>query len=391
MPMTERHAGRSIQGLATGLALSAVAVLVSLILLESGVRLFAPQQLVAGRPDVFLPTDSLGWILRPGLSTTINTGERRVTLLTDSAGLRVGRAGRREGGSTLLLMGDSFLAALQVEEEQSIGGLLQARLEAMLDGPVQVRNAGVPGWDPPQYLVRARQLLRAEPIALAVVFVYLGNDVVTDARPYVPALEAIPARPFRLPRSLSGAEVTDAWLRPANDGLERHSHLFLLLKDRLRPLLMRLGLTAEYFPVEFMRSEAAAPRWDLTAGLLADLAAAADAHQVRTLFVLLPTPWQMEPLVFAEYIAGFGLDSTAVDLDQPNRLLGERLRAKGLDVLDPLSTLRSIAGDGTALFGRVDRHLSPDGHRVLADLLAPAIRDRMDPNRRGHGSAVTRR
>jgi hypothetical protein len=363
--------------------LAVIVIVVSLLLAEAMVRLVAPRQLVAGRPDVYAPRDSLGWVFRPALETAINTGERTVTLRTDSAGLRVGEAGRTEGAPRVLLIGDSFLAALQVEYEQSIAGLLADRLRLASGTPVTIRNAGVPGWDPPQYLVRARQLLATEPYDAMVVFVYLGNDVVADPRPYIQALEPTPVRRLRLPARVTPDEFIDAWFRPANDALERHSHLFVLLKERLRPVLMRAGLTADYFPVEFMRREAASGRWDTTATLLTALAATAAAHDVPTLFVLLPTPWQMDPRVFAEYLAGFGIDSGSVDLDQPNRLLGDRLAARSLDAIDLLLPLRERSAAGAALFGRVDRHLSPEGNQVIAELLGPEIARRLVARRRG--------
>lgn len=377
--MAERPPAR-LRGFIAGLLLSGCAVLLSLVLLEGIVRLVAPQQLVVGRPDVFMPRDSVGWTFRPNLSTPINTGERTVTLRTDSAGLRVGEAGRSEARTRLLLIGDSFVAALQVEEEQSLAGLLAARLADSLGVAVAVRNTGVPGWDPPQYLIRARQMLAQEEFALAVIFVYVGNDVVPRRRDYIPPREPVPARPFRLPRAMTGGEIVDALLRPINDGLERRSHLFVLLKDRLRPLLMRVGLTAEYFPVEFLRSEETSPRWDVTAGLVEDIVAAARARGVPSVVVLLPTPWQVAPSVFDEYVSGFGIDRAAVDLDQPNRLLRERLAARGLQVLDPLDSLRARAASGEVLFGTIDRHFSPEGHAAAVRLIEPTLLAHLRPS-----------
>ena len=377
--MTEPAPPRRLRAIAIGLVLAGVAVLLSLLLLEGAVRLLAPQQLVAGRPDVFMPRDSVGWQFRPGLSTTLNTGERTVTLLTDSAGLRVGGGGRSEGHTKLLLIGDSFLAALQVEEEQSLAGLLAAHLTDSLGAPVAVRNTGVPGWDPPQYLIRTRQMLAQEEFALVVVFVYVGNDVVPRRRDYIPPREPVPARPFRLPRAPTSGEVIDALFRPTNDALERHSHLFVLLKDRLRPLLMRVGLTAEYFPEEFLRSEAVSQRWDVTAQLLVDVVAAAHDRGVPTLLVLLPTPWQVAPKVFDEYVAGFGIDRAAVDHDQPHRLLGGRLTARGLQVIDPLDSLRARAASGDVLFVTIDRHFSPAGHAAVVRLIEPILREHLRP------------
>src|SRR6266487_1448811 len=131
---------------------------------EVSVRILAPQQLIVKRPDV---------------TTTINTGERTVHVFTDGDGFRVGRAGRVESKRRVLLLGDSFMEALQVEYEQSLAGLLEARLGTRLGETVAVRNSGVGGWDPPQYLMEARRELARERFDVVLVSVYLGNDVVT--------------------------------------------------------------------------------------------------------------------------------------------------------------------------------------------------------------------
>ena len=141
------------------LLIAGMALGVALGLAELVVRWLAPQQLVLERPDVWQAIDSLGWAHRPGLNTTINTGERTVRLMTDRDGFRVGQAGRVAGKKRILLLGDSFVEAMQVEYEQSFAGLLEARLAQRFKYAVAVRNTGVAGWDPPQYLIQARRTL----------------------------------------------------------------------------------------------------------------------------------------------------------------------------------------------------------------------------------------
>jgi hypothetical protein len=273
----------------------------------------------------------------------------------------------------VLLIGDSFMAALQVEYEQSVPGLLERALLAALGAPVAIRNASVAGWDPPQYLVRSRRLLAGEHYDALLLMLYLGNDIVADRRDHIPPLSPTRIARFRLPSALSAAELIDAFARPVNDQLEQHSHLFILLKTRLKVLWMRLGLSAEYFPDEFRKAEAAAPRWDLTASLCDDIVRAAAARGTPTLVVLIPAPYQVEPKVFAEYVRAFGIDSASVDLDQPTRLMADRLAVRGLATLDPLPAFRAAAGKGERLFGTVDRHLSPEGHALLTALVVPAL------------------
>jgi len=350
-------------------------VSVALGVCEILVRTVAPQQLVVVRPDIWQPDDSTGWRSRANLHTKANWGERTVHVYTDRDGFRVGNAGRHEADTRVLLIGDSFVAALQVEYEQSLAGLLEAGLPERLGRPVAIRNAGQNGWDPPQYFLEARSLLRRGAFDLALVFLYLGNDVVnvrpSRIRAWIP--QDVRIAEFRWPHRLTWPEITAAVLRPVNDNLKRRSHLYIFVKTRLQTTLMRLGLSPDYFPEEFTRREATSSRWDLTADICRDIAALASQQGIPTLFVLLPAPFQVDSDTFQQFLRGFGIDSATVDLDQPTRLMRQRLEVRHLGVLDALPAFRAAARAGTRLFGRVDRHLSPAGHAVLDSLVEPAV------------------
>src|SRR5687768_751660 len=114
-------------------ALTALLMTISLaftaLLAEIGVRVAAPQQLIQIRPDLWQPADTVGWLRLPDVNAEINTGERPVRLITDHQGFRIGQRGRTEG-TPVLLLGDSFMEALQVEHEQSLAGLLEPALSA---------------------------------------------------------------------------------------------------------------------------------------------------------------------------------------------------------------------------------------------------------------------
>jgi hypothetical protein len=354
-------------------ALLALSLVVAMAITEIVIRIVAPQQLVALRPDVWEPADTVGWRFRANLNTTVNTGERTVHLFTDRQGFRVGRGGRVEAPTRALLLGDSFMAALQVEYEQSFAGLLEARLPGHVGAPVAIRNAGQAGWDPPQYLAEARSLLSRDTYAALVVAVYLGNDVVTQRPAFTPPRVPVETYPLRFPRRLASGEIIAAVLRPTNDFLKRRSHAFIFFKSRLHAILMRMGLTADDFPEEVLRKEATSTRWDVTADILADIAGLARRHGIPSLFVLIPAPLQVEPSVFQGYTRGFGLDPNALDLDQPSRLMRARLEGRGLAVLDVLPEFRAADRSGPRLYGTVDQHLSPRGHEVLERLVEPGV------------------
>ncbi len=125
------------------------------------------------------------------------------------------------------------------------------------------------------------------------------------------------------------------------------------------------------FPLSYRRAQAQSPRWRVTAEIARDLAAAAEERGASSLFVLIPASFQVYKRTFHEYVRGFGIDSTTVDIDQPSRLLREVLAVQGLCVVDALPAFRAAAAEGPRLFGTIDRHFSPAGHAVLADLIAP--------------------
>jgi hypothetical protein len=356
------------------------------------VRLVAPQELIIKRPDVWRPADTLGWFHWPNVNTTINTGDRTVRFITDADGFRVGSAGRTDGAKRILLLGDSFMEALQVNYEQSLAGLLETRLSERLHRPVAVRNTGVGGWDPPQYLMEARRELGRERFDLVLVSVYLGNDIVQQRVDWYPPRAPAEVHHWRLPRRLSSGELVDAVLYPFNDFLETRSQLYVFIKSRSDVLLRQLGLTAKYFPDDLLRQEADSPRWSVTAQILSDIRDVARAHGAPTLFMLIPAPAQVESDEVERAIKGFHIDPASVDLAQPDRLLTAAMQTHQLTVWDGLPDFLQAARAGTRLYGVVSRHLSPEGHDVLERGIESLVLSRLagSPGRPGSNAPVAR-
>jgi hypothetical protein len=347
-----------------------VSITVAVLIAEGMVRLVAPQQLILIRPDLWQPADTIGWLHRPNADVKINTGDRTVSVITDRDGYRVGSAGRREASGQVLLIGDSFIEALALEHEHTVAHLLEGALSTSVGRTIAVRNTGVGGWDPNHYLIRARSLLARDTFDLVIAAVFVGNDVIDSVTNHVRPRAPLYRFEFRMPRSLQAREIVQSWLMPINDALEVRSHLLVLLKTQLKTLRMRMGLTAYYFPDEFRRDVAGSPRWDVTTSALQELARLSASHGTPTLFVLLPISFQVYPQLFDDYLRAFHIDSAAVDIDQPTRILYQKLSTAGLNVVDALPALRAAA-DSRRLYGAVDDHLSADGHRVLADAIAP--------------------
>lgn len=344
---------------------------------EVAVRVVVPQQLIVRRADIYQAVDSLGWLHRPNIVTTINSGEGTVTLATDSRSLRIAPGTPRvPDARKVLVIGDSFMEAVQVEHDSSTAGLLQAALRTTLADPtLETWNAGVGGWSPEQYRLRAGALLSTTQFSAVLVAVYLGNDIMQWRTPAYRPRTPTDLHTLRLPRAFSASEFVDALLYPVNDFFEERSQLFVLVKNRLETLRMRLGLTAAYFPPDFNKSVAGDGRWDNTATILEEIAGAARKRGVEPVFVLLPAPYQTDPALMMQYARGFQLDTASIDAEQPNRLLAAAMTARGLRTLDVLPAFREAKRAGTQLYGTVDQHFSAAGHALLTAQVLPLITD----------------
>ena len=71
-----------------------------------------------------------------------------------------------------------------------------------------------------------------------------------------------------------------------------------------------------------------------------------------------------------------------VDLQQPARLLGGKLRDAGIVALDPTARFEALFESGVALYGKVDRHLNPRGHDELARFILPAVAEQLSTSPR---------
>jgi hypothetical protein len=364
--------GKSFKNLFLNLTLIGVALLIGALLMEVAIRIIAPQQLILLRGDIWQPVDSVGWAHRPDLKTDVNTGDRTVGFFTDQHGFRIASTGRPTGRYRILLLGDSFMAAMQVEDEQSTAGLIERCLAPRVGGAAAVWNTGVSGWDPPQYYVQARRVLDSLPFDLVLVSVFLGNDVV-DRRRVLPPRLPDARHDLRFPRRLTRDELVDAILAPINDGLETRSHLFVFMKNRFQSVLMQLGLTHIEIPIELRRDQATSPRWAITGSILADIDSLARAHGAASLFMLIPSIEQVEPEILQNRARSFHIDPATLDIDQPERLIKAELEKHHLRYFSVREALRAAQQRGVTLYGRADMHPSAEGHRVMWNTLAPHI------------------
>jgi len=363
-----------VKNIFTKIGLVISSIILALLLSEVAVRIFLPQQLILIRPDIWIPDDPLGWRHAPNLDTRVNTGERTVRLMTDARGYRVGTQRVIDPELRVLALGDSFIAALQVENEQSVAGILEKDLSEVSARRVQVVNTGVGGWGPSHYLLKAREELKRQRYDAVVVFFFIGNDVREQRHERFPPKTRVREHPFQWPRNFTSSEIVYGILSPINEALETRSHLCVFVKNRAWFLLMKFGLNARNFPDIFLKSETTSSKWDITAGLFCDIKKISDQHETPLLLVIIPGEYQVDETLAYDYARAMNIQNDVIDMDQPARLLFPKFEACGLAILDATEPFKQAHGRGFKnLFGKVDTHLSPVGHQLLADLVEPEL------------------
>ena len=364
-----------MSGVAGRLALLVAATAAALLFAEAIVRWVAPQPLIQLRPDIWVPDrHGLGHRLAPDVDVTINTGEREVRILTNARGHRIGPESDRFVPRVLAL-GDSFLEALAVPHEQTVTARLSRALSEHTGSPVTVANTGVSGYGLSHYRIRAERELRHGGYEVALVFVFLRNDLRAHHRRRFLARPPTPEPRVRFPRALSREELFGAIVHPTYSQLRTRSQLVLLLKNRLLPVLADVGLVTDVEQASGLLALRAGDK-EIVASAAAceEIAQLGKRRNVSTLFVLIPSDFQVDEELGRRYAASLGYPEGAPpDMSAVHRIFAEALQQRGLEFVDALPALRDAQRSGTATFGKVDRHLSPEGHAVLAAAVEPSL------------------
>lgn len=127
-------------------------------------------------PHLFLlkPHELNGYELQPGFR--LKSGAFDISI--NSLGLRGPKVSIQKptGVQRIAVIGGSSVYGYLVNDDQVAARLLEARLQATMDQPFEVLNAGVPGYDLAQSTARFREVVL--PMQPDIVILYLGyNDI----------------------------------------------------------------------------------------------------------------------------------------------------------------------------------------------------------------------
>jgi hypothetical protein len=349
-----------------------------------------------GQLPFWRPDARVGWALVPGAARDAvvcderghEVGRHRVEVNADGLRDRARRRERTTGTPRVLVLGDSYVEAMQVDFDDTF----LARLEARLG--VEMLNAGVSGYATDNEL-RAFDVLAPvwRPDAVALV-VFVGNDVMENGpRLYLKNPHGLPPKPWiglpeqsaALARCYAGARaaarVADAtpgfvwdasrvvrWSLTAGTG----SLLTRLCDDAAGPRLVpgQGELFGVYGPPE---TDAWQEAWALTEEHLVELASHVKATGAR--FAVVLAPWQVEYDPTSPLHKLFPARAGRPwDFDYPEARLGAYLGTHDVAWM----SLRPALAAHHAATGRTgayawDGHWDADGHAVVATALEPLV------------------
>jgi hypothetical protein len=247
--------------------------------------------------------------------------------------------------------------------------LLQEAITQQTAMPTEVVCAGVGGWGPNQYLLQSKAMLARSRFDLQLVFFYLGNDVEKEKIEKYPRRHPAPYHRLRLPSKLNSGEIIEAFCYPINDWLETRSQAFILFRNRMQPLLARLGLTALSIPFNVYRAAADKDWWDVTADICREIQMNGARYGIPTIFILIPPDYFFVDAPLKE----LGYDPATMDLTQPYRLMKPKLEAKGLQMVDLMPPFKERLNEGIRCYGDIDSHLNAEGHSIAAKVILPCV------------------
>jgi hypothetical protein len=340
------------------------------------------------------PDPELGWKLRPQMSAWF-TREGRAFVRTNADGARDRDHAlhKAEGVYRIVVLGDSYAEAMQVERDQAFWALLPARLEAcgFASGKrIEVMNFGVSGYGTAQqYVMLESAAMRYAPDLVLLQFTN-GNDVKDNSF----ALTEEKARPFFMLEPGGALRLDDSFATAPS--FRRSASLPVQvareLSDRSRVLqLVRNVRDMSFVPRAHAHMDGveqgmepwvlAPPRdklwqeaWEITEAAIGRVHDYARRNGARFMVMTVPYAIQVhpDPKVRVSLQAKLGVE----DLFYPDKRIAALAKRRGFEAatiapeLQPLAELTGTYFHGFEQVGMGRGHWNAAGHAAAADLVA---------------------
>lgn len=352
------------------LSLLFTSTLLTLLAIEFGLSIVYPQNLSLS----YRTRDGLN-ILRPSHEGVYRGVETAQLYQTNSFGMRdrEHQLEKPNGTYRILLLGDSFMEALQVPFERSFAPRLESMLKRTTGRPTEVINAAVSGWgtdDELTYLKRYGQRFRPDLILVAMT---MTNDVSDNLAEKFHHLEGGKLR--------ESAVQTTPWLQYKVWQLKAffgaYSHLYQLtrlwfhLKDIEAGGQQLNRHVEEQFrkkPTERMKKG-----WQLTFELLGEIERMGNGIGAGVVIVLIPVSSQLDEAKMRSLEEAHGLSPDVIDIDGPQRMIKAFAGERKIGVVDLLPTFREQTQKGRLLVLKQDGHWTEAGHEAACNIVSHQV------------------
>ena len=366
-----------------------VTIVLFLGILEAGLRLFGPILPGNYTSGAYLERHPIyGFFHIAGYDGWQHSSEYFARVHFNSIGLRDPRESYEKPPKTfrILLLGDSFMEGVQVEQQETLAAVLEARLRALRpDLNVQVINAGVAGWGTGiEWLYLDHDGYRFQPDLVLVSF-FIGNDlydnyyklqladddldlavkpyfgldrsgtVITRNPPPAPPPPPAPLRTMRACCRLWNVFETGVLNRFGNEQANQ-------------PLWAQQPFEAHtrafYDPEPTGEWKEG---WEITAQLFGRLKARAGQMGAPLAAFVIPDSPQLSEDGWREMVGGRRLRQGRLELDAPNRQVAAIAHRYDFPLLDLLPALQQASGgDPLRFYFTTDQHWNRDAHALGA-------------------------
>ena len=345
----------------------------------------------------------LGWRGLPNSALSVSYHDYQHEFVLNSRGMhdRERPLEKETGVFRILVMGDSMVEALEVNQSETSTQILEDRLNAQASNGLifEVINAGVFAWGPPQPLVYFRTEGRLYQPDLIIAVWFPRNDLldvlpdhVTTAGPeggthcfapyFVMCDDQFDPRAWYTAPGITSTSQTCStikymltkWL----NGIYNNSRLY----QRLTALLLQVYVkdtfaTHLYAPwLDFERQDSTLNHiYALTTGIYAQLATEARQLDTETVVVIAPineaVDFEVNPARRAAMVATEPILEGS-DPTLPHKVLTESLAAKGVPVLDlqPYFVEHVKAGGEPVYWSDTAIHWNVAGNRLAGESMA---------------------
>ncbi|WP_298311611.1 hypothetical protein [uncultured Aquimarina sp.] len=352
-----------------------ISIVVMLAICEIVIRMILPQ--INDHDVMFQFDEKLGWGFIPNKKGSIvYDGEVNHIIQVNNDGFRDISFDTKAEPTKIIVLGDSFVSNISVEDNEVFTHLIENQLEN-----TSVYNLGVNGYGQVQeYLVLKKWAPKIEPDVI-VVMIYLRNDFTDNMnknswlypRPTVVFNKDIPIQIIPPVTDYKTKEKLPFYYK---------SHLYRLVKNSISNIKSKneKDTNTSYTPPEVYTcrnplSEETKIMYETMQRLLIEINTYGKSINTPVVFVLAPSMVQIEDYLWSQieaYNKGFTLEK-----ELPNTSLLTFAKVNQLKMIDLMPALQKSHRNGIKMYNIQEQHWTAAGNQIVAYVLSDYLQQKV--------------